>query len=189
MRNAVGWFFTLGCAMQELPVLSRRDAESPVLAERAASGRLFYLVGGDPGLLLRTLEGSAVWRAIEEAWRGGAALAGSSAGAMVLAEHVLLRARWPNRYQRRAVPGLGLVPGVAVVPHADTGGARWTVSEPTSHASPAPRAAGVPSSSRSIPRLLHLDERTAAVWTQQTGWRALGPGRALGIEMLSSPRT
>jgi cyanophycinase len=169
VRTAAAWFFTLGCAVQELPVLTRSDAQSPALAERVADAGLVYLVGGDPGHLLATLEGSAVWQAIEAAWRDGAALAGSSAGAMVLAEYVLLRAKWPNHHRRRPVPGLGLVPGVAVVPHYDGGGARWTTEAP-------------------LP-LLGLDERTAAVWTEQTGWQALGPGRVVGIEMLSSPRT
>src|SRR5688572_7911291 len=63
------WFAGLGCEIEELPVLNRRNAEDSGIAARAATGRLFYLVGGDPGHLLRTLEGSAVWAAIEGAWR------------------------------------------------------------------------------------------------------------------------
>ncbi len=50
-------------------------------AERARVGRFFYLVGGDPGRVPTTLNGTPVWTAILEAWLGGAALAGSSAGA------------------------------------------------------------------------------------------------------------
>jgi cyanophycinase-like exopeptidase len=130
VENARRWFGGLGCEIHDLPVLTRRHADDPAVAERAATGRLFYLVGGDPGHLLRTLEGSAVWRAIVEAWRVGAALGGSSAGAMVLGQWVLLRAGWPNRQKRRAVEGLGVVPGVAVVPHYDGFGARWTLADP-----------------------------------------------------------
>lgn len=160
VENARRWFAGLGCDVAELPVLNRRGADDAGIAELAATGRLFYLVGGDPGHLLQTLQGSAVWRAIAEAWRVGAALGGSSAGAMVMGEHVLLRAGWPNWQKRRAVAGLGVAPGVAVVPHYDGFGRRWSVAE-------------------AAPRLLGLDERTAAVWTAEEGWRALGPGRVV----------
>jgi cyanophycinase len=167
VANARVWFGGLGGSVEELPVLTRGDAQSPALAELAADGRLFYLVGGDPGHLLRVLDGSAVWRAIEQAWRGGAALAGSSAGAMVLGEHVLLRARWPNHQRRRAVAGLGVVPGVAIVPHYDGGGGRWTADAP-------------------VP-LLGIEERTAAVWTEREGWRVLGAGRVTLVQPNSEP--
>jgi cyanophycinase len=158
VANAVRWFAALGCRIEELPVLTRGQANDPAVAERAGLGRLFYLVGGDPGHLLATLADSAVWRAVQGAWRGGAALAGSSAGAMALAEHVLLRERWPNPAGRRVVAGLGLVPGVAVVPHYDGGGRRWTVEAGNG------------------PVLLGLDERTAALWRAGEGWRTYGPG-------------
>jgi cyanophycinase len=158
VANAVRWFADLGRPLEELPVLTRAQADDPALAERAGLGRLFYLVGGDPGHLLATLADSALWRAMRDAWRGGAALAGSSAGAMVLGEHVLLRERWPDTARRRTTPGLGLVPGVAVVPHYGGGGGRWRLE------------------SDGQPTLLGLDERTAALWRAGDGWRAHGPG-------------
>jgi cyanophycinase-like exopeptidase len=56
-----------------------------------------------------------VWRAIERAWRDGAALAGCSAGAMALTAHVP-DLRHPLR---GAEPGLGAVPHLRVLPHFD----------------------------------------------------------------------
>jgi cyanophycinase len=157
VATATRWFEDLGLPVQELPVLRRRDAQSVQLAERARAAGLFYLVGGDPGLVVRTLAASEVWKAIADAWADGAALAGSSAGAMALCSHTLVMARWPRHEVRRPVPALGLVPGTVVVPHYERFGPRWTVDGETGLV------------------VLGIDERTAAVW-DQSGWRAAGAG-------------
>jgi cyanophycinase len=103
-----------------------------------------------------------MWRAIVEAWRSGAAIAGSSAGAMALGEWTLVRERMPGDDRRRYLPALGLVPGVAVLPHFETFGRRWVES--------AERAAP-----RSDVVLLGVGERTAALHVDGA-WRALGDG-------------
>ena len=57
----------------------------------------------------------------------GAALAGSSAGAMALGEWTLVRERHLGDERRRYAPALGLVPGVAVLPHSRPSGTDgWT---------------------------------------------------------------
>ena len=91
-------------------VVDARTAASPALAERLATADLIYLPGGDPGHLVATLEDSIAWRSIGAARARGAVLAGASAGAMVLAPWT-----WAPRGGRR---GLGLAPGLVVVPHA-----------------------------------------------------------------------
>jgi cyanophycinase-like exopeptidase len=95
-----------------------------------------------------------------DAWRDGAALAGSSAGAMALCSHTLVRASWPNRFNRRPIDALGLMPKTAVLPHFDTFGHRWIESA----------QAASPGMS-----LLGIDERSAAVW-DGARWLAAGPG-------------
>jgi len=157
---ARSWFKQFGLAIEELPVLKRTDANSKALAEAARGGGFFYLVGGDPGLVVQVLKGTRVWHAIFEAWLGGASLAGSSAGAMALCSHTLIRAAWPDRTNRRPVDALGVVPNTAVAPHFDTFGQRW-----------------VESARRELPAvtLLGIDERSAAVWADGQ-WRAAGPG-------------
>jgi cyanophycinase len=164
--HATTWFHQFGLELEELPVLKRADATSATLAERARMGGFFYLVGGDPGLVAKVLRGSAVWTAMFDAWRAGAALAGSSAGAMALCSHTLVRASWPNRFNRRAADGLGLVPKTAVLPHFDTFGHRW-----------------VESAQESAPGLclLGIDERSAAVW-DGARWLAAGPGAVTVIK-------
>src|SRR6059058_3750290 len=150
-ENARRWFGTLGLAIEELPLTTRARARSPELAARARAGHFFYLVGGDPGLVPEVLGGTASWDAIVEAWRDGAALAGSSAGAMAFGEWTLVRERRPGDTRRRYAPALGLVPRVAVLPHFETFGHRWVESALES----APGDDVV---------LLGIDERTAAVW-------------------------
>lgn len=158
VATARRWFAGLGLELRELPVYTRTDANSAELAAEAATAGLVYLTGGDPGLLAQTLRGSRVWAAVVDAWRGGAALAGSSAGAMALCEWTLVMARWPRHHERRLEDALDLVPGTAVLPHYETMGSRWSVEQ---------RPDGM--------TLLGIDERTAAVW-DGAGWHAAGAG-------------
>ncbi len=162
VENAQRWFARLGVHLRELPVLKRSHAFDGKLAVEAEQGSLFYLVGGDPGLVVKVLEGTPVWEAMLRAWRGGAALAGSSAGAMALCQWTLVMARWPHHDVRRAAPALGIVPGSAVLPHYERFGQRWVDAEIVN------RPPGLV--------LLGLDEKTAAVW-DGTAWSAHGAGR------------
>ncbi len=102
-----------------VPVVDRVSADDPGLASLVEGAGLVYLSGGNPRFLADTLRGTRVWAAIEAAWRGGAALAGCSAGAMALGSAV------PDVRHPFAGPvdGLGVVPGLSVVPHFDRFGA------------------------------------------------------------------
>jgi cyanophycinase len=160
VRNATRWFARLGLRVEELPVLRRGEANSHAVAARAAEGRFFYLVGGDPGITVRTLAGTKVWEAIAGAWRNGASLAGSSAGAMALGQWSLIRSSFPSTSHRRFLAALGVVPRTAVIPHFERFGPRWAPSTRSN----APEGAV----------LLGVDERTAAVW-DGSRWMAMGP--------------
>ena len=158
VATAQRWFRSLGVHVDALPVLKRSDAASASHVELARAGGLFYLTGGDPGLVVDVLRETPVWSAIIEAWRHGAALAGSSAGAMAFGEWTLIRQAFRGDPRRRAKPALNLVPGVAVIPHFETFGHRWVESVPLQHAT-----------------LVGIDERSAVVWDGRT-WTAHGPG-------------
>lgn len=162
VATAVAWFATLGFDVSELPLRTRRQAQGAATAALAARGSLFYLAGGDPGRVPQVLAGTAAWDAILTAWRRGAVLAGSSAGAMALGAWTMIRESVPGDARRSARPALGIVPGIAVVPHFDTFGHRWLPS-----VRPVATAAGI--------SLVGIDERTAAVW-QSGSWRAMGSG-------------
>jgi cyanophycinase-like exopeptidase len=96
-----------------LRVVTRDDAEQRDYAEKLPGAGLVYLSGGVPPYLVETLRGTRLWRAIREAWQAGTALAGCSAGAMALGALAL------DPRGRAPVPGLGVVPHVAVLPHFD----------------------------------------------------------------------
>jgi len=112
---ATAHYVAMGVEPVPLEVLDREDAERPELASKVTGAGLVYLSGGNPGYLVHTLAGTAVWQAILEAWRSGAALAGCSAGACALSR-VADDFRHPGRYSGE---GLAVVPQLVVLPHFD----------------------------------------------------------------------
>jgi len=110
----------LGVEQVILNVENRLDANNRSLADLVAGAGLIYLSGGHPAFLADTLRDTAVWRAIVDEWRAGAALAGCSAGAMALTTWV------PSlRHPREGgTDGLGLLAHVRVIPHFDAFAAR-----------------------------------------------------------------
>lgn len=149
----------LGVQVVEVPVLQRADAFSPRWEAAIAGAGLVYLSGGDPFHLVTTLEGSPVWSAVAAAWRGGAALAGCSAGAMALASTVLsVRRGGPP------IAGFGVVAGIAVLPHFDRFSTMIDVAKVRARLDPAVTIVGV-------------DEDTAIVAAAPAGPWSVG-GRA-----------
>jgi cyanophycinase-like exopeptidase len=92
-------------------VVDRSSADDPALADLLGGADLIHLSGGDPDIVPAILEGSAAGEALRAAWTRGAVIGGASAGAMVLAD-------WSWTPQG-GIRGLGLVHGLAVVPHYD----------------------------------------------------------------------
>ncbi len=169
-RLGVAQAARLGVEAVVLPVNDRHDADDPALAAQVAGAGLVYLSGGHPAYLAGTLRGTAVWAAIVAAWRGGAALAGCSAGAMALASWV------PSLRHPGEAPtaGLGLLAHLRVVPHFDAFVAR-VPDLVTRSLLPADHAVTV----------VGVDEETALVggpkdWTVQgrrSAWRLTPDGR------------
>ncbi len=161
VRNAQRWFRGFGLDVKELPATQAAHVRDPDGVARARAGRFFYLVGGDPGLVPKLLQGTPLWNAVVGAWKDGAALGGSSAGAMALGGWTLIREQVPGDRNRRYGDALNVVPGIAVLPHFDTFGKVWV--ESALDRAPAGTT------------LVGLDERSGAVW-DQGAWRALGAG-------------
>ena len=154
--------FTRLAAAAEVPVqavavmvVDAASAADEELAATLAAANLIHLPGGDPDLIPALYPGTRAWNAIREAVAGGTVLAGASAGAMALAE-----VTWTPG---GLVAGLGLVPGIVVVPHAD--GHSWAQNL-VRFGGDAPGAIGI----------LGLGERTAVLVRDDDPWRVVGEG-------------
>lgn len=102
-------------------VVDASSAADHAISDAIRRADLIHLPGGDPDLIPTILAGSRALAALESAWRAGAVIAGASAGAMALAEWT-----WTSGGGLR---GLGLVRGLAVVPHYDdVRRTRWQVT-------------------------------------------------------------
>lgn len=121
--NGRRWFTALGAtSVRTVPLIDRASAADPAIVQALADARIIYLLGGFPGFLCKTLWDTPAWEAVLTAHAKGALLAGSSAGAMVLCDHL-----YDPRTQQ-VVPGLGLIRNAIVLPHHDNFGQHWAES-------------------------------------------------------------
>ena len=156
-RNGLRWFESLGASRLDLvPVIDRASAADPALAARIRSARLIYMLGGFPGYLAETLVGSRVWQAALDAYAEGAVVGGSSAGAMVLCQHLY------DPERGKPLPGLNLLTNACVLPHHNAFGRSW-----------APRLAGA------LPgvTLVGIDEQTGILENPPGTWSVYGAGQ------------
>ncbi len=125
----VAHFQALGCEAHGVRALDRAGVEDPEHIAALERAHLHYLSGGSPGYLVETLRDSTAWRTIVGVWERGGTLAGSSAGAMAFGEWTLVRPPGASRGMPFSwSAGLGLMPGIGVIPHYDRfGPARTTV--------------------------------------------------------------
>src|SRR3954466_2124070 len=112
--GAEKWFGTLGIAVKGLMVLSRGDASAAAHIDVVRSARFVYLAGASPMHLRSVLKDSPLWDALLESWDRGMALAGSSAGAMVLCDPMV------DPRGGAFTLGLGLVENMTIIPHHDS---------------------------------------------------------------------
>ena len=157
VERAAGWFGRLGVQVKGLDLLARPDARSAEYVDALAASRFTYLVGGSPMHLRSVLKDTPAWDALAAAWEGGATLAGSSAGAMVMCDPMV------DPRGGAFTLGLGLVSGLAVIPAHDS----W--SEDAAHRTRKMSPAGLV--------LAGIDERTALIRDPDGSWRTDGAGQ------------
>lgn len=159
VEQAVSWFDRLGVPARGLDLLARPQSSEAEVVEALAASRFTYLVGGSPLHLRAVVKDSPAWDALVGAWEAGGALAGSSAGAMVLCDPMV------DPRGGAFTLGLGLVPGLAVIPAHD----HW--SEDAAHRT----------RQMSPPDLVlaGIDERTALIRDPDGSWRAAGAGEVV----------
>ncbi len=139
-------------------VVDTTSANDPDLAGRIARAGLIHFPGGDPDLIPTLLRDTPAWAAVQTALAAGAVLAGASAGAMAMGSWT-----WTPG---GGIPGLDVVPGIIVVPHAD---ARSWVANLHRFGSDAPAEPL---------HILGLAERTGVIGPPSGPWQVVGPGEA-----------
>ena len=156
-NNGVRWFQGLGARdVVSLPLIDKASANDGRIAQSLREAKLIYLLGGFTHYLGQTLKDSLAWQASLDAYRDGAVIAGSSAGAMVMCEFYF------DPGAGKVVDGLNLGPNCLILPHHDTFGKNW-----------APRLLEqIPSVT-----LLGIDEQTGMIDDgENTAWTVYGAG-------------
>lgn len=174
VEAATSHFQALGVTVRGVMALTRRDACAEGNAGVVGSARFVYLSGGSPLHLRSVLKASPLWEALVGAWRNGAVVAGSGAGAMVLTDPMV------DPRGGALTLGLGLLPGLAVIPHHGEESAE-RLHRTLALAPPGLAVVGLP-------------ERTALVRDPAGVWSVEGPGevevyvggRRSGLEALPS---
>ena len=159
VEQAVSWFDRLGVPARGVDVLARPDASDPAVVEALGASRFTYLVGGSPLHVRAVMKSTPAWDALVAAWRAGGVLAGSSAGAMVMCDPMV------DPRGGAFTLGLGLLPGVAVIPAHD----HW--SEDAAHRTRKMSPPGLV--------LAGIDERTALIRDPDGTWQVEGAGEVV----------
>jgi cyanophycinase len=159
VATAEAYFSALGAKVRPLMVLRRPDADDEANAREIAAARCIYIGGGSPLHVRSVLKESKAWEALEAAWRSGAVVAASSAGAMVLSDPMV------DPRGGAFTLGLGLIEQLAVVPHHNT----WP--EDRAHRTMQLAPKGVP--------IVGIDEQTALIRSGDGSWRTAGVGEVV----------
>ena len=156
-NDGVTHFAALGGAAEQLMVLDSAQANDAGFIAPAGEADVVYFTGGNPDHLLATLQDSALLRALTAGLERGLVWGGSSAGAMVMGSVM----RRPS--SGGWVDGLGIAPGIGVLPHHERRDPRETLDELRASA-----PAGV--------TYLGIDARTGVLGAPGD-WRVVGSGR------------
>jgi cyanophycinase len=148
----------IGSQRVYLPIHEREDAFNQEFVDAIAGAGLIYFSGGDPHRIADVFKGSPAWEAIVTAWESGSSLAGCSAGAMAFGGTIM----GIRRSHHSA--GLGIVPGIEVIPHYDKM-LGWLPERVTAFVL-RPDATTA---------LIGIDENTALVYTDK--WQSYGRGK------------
>ena len=154
--NAKRYFSTMGFSSDCINIYSKSDANNPLLFNKLMWARHLYIVGGNPVYLLETLKNTFFMETIWNWLSRCNVLFGSSAGAMVLGSYMR------NPIDKTWIEGLGIIPGMAVLPHHENSD-RYQTSHEISNA-------GLQDII-----VLGIDGKTSCVGNGSS-WEVMGPG-------------
>ncbi|GCE08861.1 Type 1 glutamine amidotransferase-like domain-containing protein [Dictyobacter aurantiacus] len=154
-------------------IIDHTGSNDPEQVALLQGANFYYFSGGNPRHILESLRATTAWEVIAAAYRRGAILAGCSAGAMALGSVLISPRDVYSDQSPHWLPGLGIVPKIAVFPHFDRmqGNEIW--------------ASGFKRMLASLPedhRGLGIDEDTALVRmpveteAEPASWKVMGLG-------------
>lgn len=152
-QHGIRHFEVVGAETTSMMVLYSEDANDETLISAVDGTDIVYLSGGNPTHLLEVLNGSLLLEKIISGLERGLILAGSSAGAMVMGQRMRFR-QWTD--------ALGIVPGVAVLPHHERSSRGQTFDD-------------VRFETREGLTIIGIDGATGCM-SDEDGWRVLGTG-------------
>lgn len=117
VERAQEWFARIDAPVRPLHVLHRAEAQDAGHAAVVAGARFVYVPGSSPLHLRSVLAESAVWEALLAAWQAGTTVVAAGEAASGLADPML------DPRGGAFTVGLGMVSGMAVLPHAERDGA------------------------------------------------------------------
>ena len=165
---ATAHFAPLGAAVEPLMALNRRDAEDDTLVKIAKAAQFIYIADGSPLHLRSVLKDSSLFAVIANAYRNGAVLAASGAGATLVGDPMV------DPRGGAYTVGLGLVSDLAVFPYH--GNAADHMRDRSIDLLPDTAV------------LAGLDEHTALVRDAAGAWRVVGPGAVTLYRAGTEPR-
>ncbi len=176
-QRGLAHFLTLGAHVTPLPIALRADCTHPEHVAAIRNADLIYFSGGNPNYLIEAWRDTPAWLAVLERWRAGAALAGCSAGAMMLSSHTLRVREIMNGGPPAWTPALGVARGIAVMPHFDRTRAFISAGAFQTLLKSAPPGVTV----------IGVDEDTALVRDSAGAWRASGRQHVTVFDNIDSP--
>ena len=156
-NDGVTYFAALGGVATQLMVLDGGQANDTEFIQPVATADVVYFTGGSPDHLLSVLRDSELLRLLMVGVERGMVVGGSSAGAMVMGS--MMRRPSAGGW----VEGLGIVPGVSVLPHHE-------------RSDPATTARQIQETAASDTICLGIDARTGCLGSPND-WRVVGSGK------------
>ena len=127
--NGDYWDILTGLGVTDLfspKILSREDADAPWVAEGIASSNVVFIAGGSQAKLEDRLVGTAAGAAMIDLWRRGGILSGTSSGASLFSDLMVLDGGTLNPHLRRDMirvgRGFGILPGTVIDTHCSSRG-------------------------------------------------------------------
>lgn len=117
--RGVAHFQRLGACVTPLLITERAHCFEQPHIDAIATADFVYFSGGNPNYVVETWRDTPALTTLLERWHKGSVLAGCSAGAMMMGAYTIrvrdaIAGGTPNW-----VPALGILPGIAVLPHFD----------------------------------------------------------------------